>query len=261
MPGYFPRQDLFVVKVAAFVPRGASGQHASVNAVVLAFDGRDGEPVAAIDGAALTRLKCAAVSAHVTDLCAIEQPVKLGIIGCGAQAREQFRAVRAVRSLREVRVYSRTRATADAWVRELSADLTRDIPTFVADNVVQACEGADVIATATTSTEPLFQDGAVVVVPHVHINCMGAHTEHSRELPAGLLRSSTLVVEDRETAVREAGDAHAGALELRHLQDQRVRLRRTRTIFSSTGHISVDACVTAALIEQLVVACPEKHDL
>jgi ornithine cyclodeaminase/alanine dehydrogenase-like protein (mu-crystallin family) len=191
------------------------------------------------------------VSAHVTDMCAIDKPVTLGIIGCGVQAREQLRAVRAVRPIREVRVYSRTRGAADVWAQELRADLTEDARILVADDVVQTCEGADVIATATTSTQPLFSAGTVMLEPHVHMNCMGAHTEHSRELPIELLRSSTLVVEDRETAAREAGDVHANALELGHLEDCSRRLRQERTVFSSTGHISTDACLAAALIEQI----------
>lgn len=261
MPGYFPRHDLFVVKVAAFVPGARSARRSSVSGVVLAFDGRYGELVVAVDGAALTCLKCAAVSAHLTDLCAIEGPITLGIVGSGVQAREQLRAVRAVRPLRELRIHSRTRAAAETWARELRTDLPQNVSIRVVGNVAQACEGADVVATATTSTEPLFPDGAVLLEPHVHVNCVGAHTERSRELPVGLLRSSTLVVEDRETAVQEAGSVHAGALELRHLQDHLGDLRCERTIFSSTGHVSVDASVTAALLERLIPSRRAKRRL
>lgn len=251
MPGYFPLQDLFIVKVAAFVPNATAAGRPAVNAVVLAFDGRHGEPLAVIDGAALTRLKCAAVGAYVTDRCAIDGPVGLAIIGCGVQAHEQLRAVRAVRPLRELRIHSRTRACAEAWARELGAELPSHVSITVANDVASACDGADVVATATTSCQPLCGDGEVALPEHVHVNCMGAHTERSRELPLSLLRRSILVVEDRDTAVREAGEVHANALELGELEACDAVLRGQRTVFSSTGHVSVDAYVTAALLTRL----------
>lgn len=77
---------------------------------------------------------------------------------------------------------------------------------------------------------------------------MGAHAERSRELPLSLLQNSTFVVEDRNTAVRESGEVHANALELGELEAHAATLRGRRTIFNFTGHISIDAYVTAALL-------------
>lgn len=251
MSGYFPDLELFVVKVAAFVPDGAQAKQPSVNAQVIVINGRLGTTLAVIDGAALTRIKCAALSAYVTDLCAVDGPVSLAIIGCGVQAREQLRAIRMVREIKQLYLCSRTRASADAWSHELRKELPAQVRITVMHNAASACNGADVIATTTTSADPLFADAELALKSHVHINCMGAHTRHSRELPNGLLRRSLLIVEDRETAVREAGEVHANALELPEIKNIGKALREQPTVFSSTGHIWADACIAAEVVSRM----------
>ncbi len=67
-----------------------------------------------------------------------------------------------------------------------------------------ALRRADVIVCATTASEPLFpsawvRDDAVVIA-------VGSHSPAARELPAELLGRASVVVEDRPTALREAGD-------------------------------------------------------
>lgn len=67
-----------------------------------------------------------------------------------------------------------------------------------------AVRRADVIVCATTASEPLFpsawvRDDAVVIA-------VGSHSPAARELPAELMGRASVVVEDRPTALREAGD-------------------------------------------------------
>lgn len=105
----------------------------------------------------------------------------------------------------------------------------------------------DVIATATTSVLPL--PIATDLPEHVHINCMGAHTTRSRELPHSLLAAATLVVEDIETAVAEAGEIHRTAIDLAALESGgHTGLDGRPTVFSSTGHASLDLITCAHLV-------------
>lgn len=60
----------------------------------------------------------------------------------------------------------------------------------------QACEGADVLVTATASTEPLVYDGWLA--PGLHITAVGADDPTKAELsPACLHRADWIVVDSR----------------------------------------------------------------
>ena len=240
-------ERLHVFKVGSIFPRELGDRLPTVHALVAAFCARTGRLQAVLDGAAVTELKCAAVTALVTDRCAAPGSRILAVIGAGRQARQQVAAVAAVRDLRELRFFARDpqarRAFADD-VRAMLPDTTRVIASASIDDAIR---GADVVSTATTSHTPLasFAD----LVPHVHVNCMGGHDVDSRELPQELLHRARLVVEDVDTAVREAGSVHRDAIDLRRLLAiDAALLQATATVFSSTGHASLDLVVTHWLL-------------
>ncbi len=246
MPAVSLHHDLYINKVATIADAGSSG--ATVTAVVPMFSARDGRYLGALDGAAVTALKCAAVTALVTEHCAVPEVGTLAIIGAGTQALAQFAGVSAVREPAEIRVYSRTRRSAERFAADLrsrSAALGRSPDVRVCDSVEQACAGADLVSTATTSTLPLPLGP---LAEHVHVNCMGAHTTDSREVSRELLASSVVFVEDRPTAIAEAGALHAEAHELDELDRADLGdLSRRRTVFSSIGCAWLDLLTCAHL--------------
>ncbi|HEU0305307.1 MAG TPA: hypothetical protein VFR32_12075, partial [Gaiellaceae bacterium] len=70
--------------------------------------------------------------------------------------------------------------------------------------VEDAVRMADVVVTATSSTEPVLRrewlkDGA-------HVNAVGACFPHTRELDSATVAASTFFVDRRESAEAEAGD-------------------------------------------------------
>ena len=209
--------------------------------MVVVFSTATGELLATLDGAALTDVKCAAVTALVTDRCALLDARTLGVVGTGALAWQQIRGVAAVRDLTAVTVYGRNEEKAGAFAARVRGLL--GIEVRVARELGEAVERQDVVCTATTSSEPLLT-GYTLAAP-VHVNCMGSHTPASREVSREQLAASTLVVEDRATAVAEAGEIHRDALELEDMLAAGDSLRSERTIFSSTGHAFLDL-VTAA---------------
>ncbi|WP_069166844.1 ornithine cyclodeaminase family protein [Nocardia altamirensis] len=243
MPAVSPDYDLYINKVATIA--GAAGRGATVTSVVPMFSVATGRFLGALDGATVTNLKCAAVTALVTDLCAAPDSRVLGILGSGVQARQQFLGVAAVRELAEVRIWSRNTEHAAAFAREIAAT----VPVTVCASAEEASRGVDVLSTATTSVRPLAISAELPV--HVHINCMGAHTAESRELPVELLRSSLVIVEDVRTAIAEAGESHSGAVEIAAvLADMAGTLADRRTIFASTGCAYLDLITCAYLAER-----------
>jgi len=246
MPAVSLRHDLYVNKVATIADAGAHG--ATVTAVVPMFSARDGRYLGSLDGAAVTALKCAAVTALVTDHCAVPDVAILAIIGAGTQALAQFAGVDAVRAPSQIRIYSRTRGRAERFadeVRRRSARRERHPDVRVCDSVEDATTGADVVGTTTTATTPLPLGPLPL---HTLVNCMGAHTSDSREVSRELLATSVVFVEDKPTAMAEAGAEHARAYELGDLDNpDLLDLRQRRTVFSSTGCAWLDLLTCAHL--------------
>ena len=250
MPAISADYDLYINKVATIVAPDAPGRGATVTSVVPMFSVSSGRFLGVMDGTGVTNLKCAAVTALVTDRCAAKDSGVLGIIGSGVQARQQYLGVSAVRDVDEVRVFSRDAGHAGAFARDVAAIAARSgaaVRVVVCDSAEQASRGVDILVTATTSPDPLPISSRLP--GHVHVNCVGAHTVASRELPEDLLRTSVLIVEDRRTAIAEAGPLHSGALELDSLDTPAAAgFDGQRTIFSSTGCAYLDLITCAYLV-------------
>lgn len=242
MPAVSADLGLCVNKTATIT----DGPGPTVTSVVPVFSTTTGELLGVLDGAAVTNLKCAAVTALVTDRCAARDSTVLGIVGSGVQAWQQYLGVTAVRPITEVRVTSRTPEHAGILCERIRrAD--PGVRALVSASAEEATAGADVISTATTSVRPL--PIAAGLPAHVHINCMGAHTTESRELPRSLLSTVTLVVEDMAIAVAEAGEIHRTAIDLESLETgSHPGLDGRPTVFSSTGHASLDLITCAHLV-------------
>jgi ornithine cyclodeaminase/alanine dehydrogenase-like protein (mu-crystallin family) len=246
MPAVSPDHDLYISKVATILAAPAAGGGATVTSVVPMFSVSTGRFLGVLDGATVTNLKCAAVTALVTDRCTAPDSRVLGIIGSGVQARQQFLGVSAVRDLAEIRVWSRNPAHAAAFARDIAATAGTSVRVVVCDSAERASRDVDVLSTATTSVDPLPISARLPA--HVHINCMGAHTTESRELPVELFRTATVIVEDLRTAVAEAGQSHAMAVELDALAaPEAAELAQRRTIFASTGCAYLDLITCAHL--------------
>ncbi|MFI0482969.1 ornithine cyclodeaminase family protein [Actinomadura sp. 9N215] len=242
MPAVSPDHRLYVNKTATIT----RGPGTTVTSVVPVFSAETGGLLAVLDGAEVTDLKCAAVSALVTGRCAAPDAATLAIVGAGVQAWQQYRAVTAVREIGRVRIFSRTRRNAEAFGARIRAAGRAEVT--VCGSAAEATAGADIVATATTSAEPL--PISTELPAHAHVNCMGAHTPDSRELTRELLESSLLVVESRDIAIAEAGEIHRSALDLAALLDaDPAGLARRTTVFSSTGHASLDLITCAYLID------------
>src|SRR6266508_1321342 len=111
------------VKIVTVVPDNAERGLPTVQAVVLWLDATTGEPLAVLEGTALTAMRTGAASGVGSRLLARPDASVLAVIGAGGQADWQVRAVCAARPIREVRVFSRTPSGRDAFAARLRADL------------------------------------------------------------------------------------------------------------------------------------------
>lgn len=210
-------------------------------AAIVLFKPETGEPLVTMDGDLITAARTAAVSAVATRTLARPDASILAILGAGVQARSHLEALRLVRDLREVRVWSPHNAAAFA----------REHGVYAAASAREAVEGADIVVTATTSTAPVL-DGAWLE-PGTHINAVGAPRPDWRELDDLTLRRARLFVDSREAAVKESGDVIAAGSIVAEIGEVVAGARAGReapdeiTLFKSLG-MAVEDVVVADLI-------------
>ena len=161
------------------------------------YDAATAQPLALMQANYLGQIRTGAASGYATDLLANPDASILGIIGSGFQARSQWEAIRAVRPIREVRVWSRDPAKRAKFAKECGAT--------EAGSAQEAVRGAHIVATATNAKDPVLDDSWIH--PGTYINAMGSNIANRRELPGELVRRAGLVaVDSLEQARIEAGD-------------------------------------------------------
>ena len=107
MPGYLGEPQSFGLKVVTVMPGNHGTPYDSHQGVVMLFGVKQGEPLAILDASSITAIRTAAASGAATDALAREDAGDLALIGSGAQARSHLAAMKEVRLLRRVRVWSR----------------------------------------------------------------------------------------------------------------------------------------------------------
>ena len=194
------------VKLVTVMPGNAERGLPTIHGVVAWFDAATGRPLALLDGPTITAMRTGAASGVASRLLARPDAATLTVIGTGAQAEWQVRAVLEARPITRIVVHSRSAAGREAFASQIEA-LT-GIPAEAASSAREAVDAADVICCATTSTEPVFE--ADWMRPGTHVNGIGAFRLGMVELPPALFRRADLVAVDARDAARaEAGDVMA----------------------------------------------------
>jgi len=167
------------------------------HATIVLFRRETGAPLVTMDGRLITEMRTAAVSAVATEALARRDASVLAILGSGVQARSHLEALRLVRRLSEVRVWSPRRAGEFAARYGVRA----------AASAEDAVRGAHVVVVATTSKTPVLRGDWLS--PGTHVNAVGASRPDWRELDDAVLSRARIFVEQREAASKESGDVIA----------------------------------------------------
>ncbi|MFC4246569.1 ornithine cyclodeaminase family protein [Natribaculum luteum] len=165
------------------------------------FDAESGEPLALLDGASMNPFKTGAAGAVGVDALAREDAETLAVVGSGAQARGQVLATATVREFTDVRVYSQTRENRESFATEFDDRLEATVAAV--DSSEAAVSGADVVITATTASEPVFDGDALD--PGTHVTAMGQYHPGKRELDTTTIERATYVPDLRERVTYDAG--------------------------------------------------------
>lgn len=168
------------VKIVTVAEGNAEHGLPLIHGVYVLFSPGTLEPRAMFDGAALTRIRTAAVSGLATRHLALPLAKTLVVFGGGTQGKAHIEAMQAVRPIEVVHVLER-------------ADLDHGV-----------VKEADIVCTCTTSPTPVF-DGSLLA-PGAHVNAVGAYKPTTRELDDVAIASGRVVVETLGAPLQEAGD-------------------------------------------------------
>jgi ornithine cyclodeaminase/alanine dehydrogenase-like protein (mu-crystallin family) len=188
------------VKIVSVFPGNRGRNEPSVNGLLLVLAGDSGRPLAILDGALVTALRTAAVSALAADILAPPSARTLLMVGTGALAPHVVEAHCAVRPLTRVLVWGRSPDKARSLVARLAAVIDGVEATT---NLEAAARAADVVSCATLSQEPLIR--GAWLKNGAHLDLIGGFQLQMREADDDAMAAGGLAV-DTDVAFDEAGD-------------------------------------------------------
>ena len=199
MPAWIPGR-YYGIKTINIAPgnaqRGLPGLHASY----LLCDGTTGQPLAVIDGDAITHRRTAAASALAARWLARADAKHLLVVGAGQIARLLPHAYRAVRALEQVSVWARDAAKAEALAARWRAE---GLPARAVADLAAACGEADIVSCATLATAPVVR--GAWLRPGTHLDLIGSFTPAMREADDDCFAGAALYL-DTEEGLKKSGE-------------------------------------------------------
>lgn len=205
MPAWRHGRHMGIKIVTVFPDNGARDLPAVIGQYLL-LSAQTGEPLALLDGTALTRRRTAAASALASRFLSRADSFRLLMIGTGTLAPHLIRAHAVVRPIREVAIWGRTPAKAAALAARFNdGDLKHlRIAAHVARDIEHTIEAADIVSCATLAHEPLVR-GAWLKKGQ-HLDLVGGFTPAMREADDEAVARARVFVDTRQGAGKEAGD-------------------------------------------------------
>ncbi|NBB96700.1 MAG: ornithine cyclodeaminase [Alphaproteobacteria bacterium] len=186
-----------VVKTATIFPKNSTRNLPNVNGAVTLFSDETGELAALVDFHLVTRWKTAGDSLLAAHRLARPDSRRITLIGAGAVARSMHDAYSALFPDAEFTVWNRSPQAAQ--------DMARTLPRCTATPDLQSAVGqADIICTATMSTEPVLQ--GAWLRPGQHVDLIGAFRPDMREADDNALRRAALFVDSFDTTLDHIGE-------------------------------------------------------
>lgn len=196
--------EYWVTKLVSFCPGNKESGRPSIYGTVVLNDTKTGEPLAVMDGAMITRMRTAAVTAVGIKKLSPVNSHSLGLIGTGTQGIYQALFACSVREISEIRAYDPNISN----LRQFSAELTKkhpEIKVIFASDSTEVALDSEVIISATNSPLPVFPDSRELFTGKTFIG-IGSYKPDCREFPEQLFRQVDQIFIDSLDGKKESGD-------------------------------------------------------
>ncbi|MGR3627782.1 MAG: ornithine cyclodeaminase family protein [Sulfitobacter sp.] len=239
------------VKSATIFPGNPDREVPMVNGGVSLFDDETGTLAAIVDFHLVTKWKTAGDSLLAARRLARPDSENILIVGAGTQGRALHAAYSAAFPQARITVWNRTAKNAEAMAAELKINVATDLE--------QAVRAADIVTSATMSTDPLIMGDWLQ--PGQHIDLIGAYRPDMREVDDTALLRSRVFVDSFDTTIGHIGEINipleAGTLTRDHLiadyYDLEVFTRQSDdeiTLFKNGGGAHLDLMTARHILER-----------
>ena len=185
------------VKCATIFPGNKAIGKPAIGGAVNLFSGKDGALEAILDFALVTKWKTAGDSLLAARRLARPDSKNILIVGAGTVGYSLYEAYGAAFPQAKFTVWNRSTAGARA-MQAACPDIA------IADDLETAVKGADVITSATMSTDPIIK--GAWLQPGQHIDLIGAYRPDMREVDDAALNRARVFVDSRETTIGHIGE-------------------------------------------------------
>ncbi len=194
----------FGTKLVSLFPDNPLKNEPVIKGIVVLNNGENGDPIAILNGAKLTAIRTAAVSAAGIRYTTPLDASTLGLIGAGVQGMHQVLAACQVRPIRKIYILDKHADRSKTFIGCLAASLP-DVELIQVSTSEELLKSAEIIITATNSNRPVLADDPVLL-KNRHIIAIGSYKPQMRELPDSLFRLIDHCFVDVRFALEESGD-------------------------------------------------------
>ncbi len=185
------------VKSATIFPGNPANGKPTINGGVNLYSDSDGTLEAIVDFHLVTKWKTAGDSLLGARMLARPDSREILIVGAGTVGRSLREAYGAAFPEAHFTVWNRTRANAEAMAEEFPG-------MSVADDLESAVRAADIVTSATMSTDPVLK--GAWLQPGQHVDLIGAYRPDMREMDDEGLKRARLFVDSFDTTIGHIGE-------------------------------------------------------
>lgn len=239
------------VKSATIFPDNPEQGVPMINGAVNLYSDADGTLEALVDFHLVTKWKTAGDSLYAATRLARPDSETILIVGAGTVGRSLWQAYSAVFPRARFSVWNRTRANADAMAAECEG-------MTVAEDLETAVRAADIVTSATMSTDPLIKGDWLR--PGQHIDLIGAYRPDMREADDVAIARARVFVDSFDTTVAHIGEIktplETGVIPRDHLiadfydpERFRRQSREDITLFKNGGGAHLDLMTSRYILD------------
>ncbi len=176
----------------------------SVQGTMILNDSKTGEPLAIMDGAALTAYRTGAVGGVGVKYTSKKDSKRVGLVGTGVQGFYQLLYACEVRPIEEIYLYDLSKSRAEKLKDKLE-DKLDDIVVTITNSSEELARKSEIIITATPSEYPVLPNDKALLNGK-HIIAIGSYKYKMREIPEAFYSLLDEIYVDTELAAEESGD-------------------------------------------------------
>ena len=254
-------KDYFCTKLVSVVPSNPQRNLPMILGTVVLSKMETGETVALMDAPMITALRTAAVGALGLEVISPKETDKIGMIGLGLQGIWQTIFACAVRNVKQVYCYTRTKARFAIYKKQV-LEKCPHVEIIWCENNEEVVQKSQVIYACTTSPKPIFSEDKALIQNKRFIS-VGSFQKETQELPNSVYEKADVLIIDSEAAKEEVGDV-INALDNGFFTDdqvftigkiftgERIIEPGQTMVYKSVGMAAFDLALASAVYEKVI---------